>query len=80
MKCHHLNPSMPYLAAHADAARRLKLGQRQRQCPTCRRWLWPTSFFSKSLPRATKYGNVRLERNFAALPLICICMGLRVDY
>jgi len=42
MKCHHLNPSLPYLAGHADADRRLKLGQKQRQCPVCQKWIWPT--------------------------------------
>lgn len=31
----------PYLASHEDAQRRLKRGERQQQCKTCRLWIWP---------------------------------------
>lgn len=30
-----------YLAWHADADRRAKRGEKQRQCPDCKRWYWP---------------------------------------
>lgn len=56
MTCHHRN--LPYREAHADAQRRLKLGQRQSQCPVCKLWAWPTRFFPQS-PNPAKIGKVR---------------------
>lgn len=40
MKCHHKPTGLPYVAAHVDADRRLKRGERQQQCPVCRKWFW----------------------------------------
>jgi len=34
-------PTLPYIAAHADAQRRMRKGQRQVYCKTCKRWKWP---------------------------------------
>lgn len=31
----------PYMQAHADAQRRLGLGQKQVYCKTCKRYQWP---------------------------------------
>lgn len=31
----------PYLASHEDALKRMKRGERQQQCPTCKLWIWP---------------------------------------
>jgi len=31
---------MPYLAEAEDAQRRLKRGERQRQCAGCKLWFW----------------------------------------
>lgn len=32
---------LPYCAAHADADRRIKRGERQIWCRLCLRWKWP---------------------------------------
>jgi hypothetical protein len=34
-------PNLSYLAFHADAERRTKAGQVQKQCPVCKLWRWP---------------------------------------
>lgn len=36
--------SIQYIAGIADADRRHKAGQRQRQCPECNKWVWPDLF------------------------------------
>jgi hypothetical protein len=40
----HRRKELPYLAWHADAEYRDKIGQQQRQCPDCKLWLWPDEF------------------------------------
>lgn len=37
---HHRPDTLDYLTFHADAERREKLGQKQIQCPDCKRWFW----------------------------------------
>jgi hypothetical protein len=32
---------MGYIAAHLDAQRRLKAGEKQEQCSICGLWCWP---------------------------------------
>lgn len=45
-KCKH-NPilsEMGYLSAHAEAERRMKKGQKQKQCPTCKLWFFKDEY------------------------------------
>lgn len=44
VKCKHRTSKLPYLAAHADAKRRMRRGQKQRKCPVCRKWIWENEF------------------------------------
>jgi hypothetical protein len=49
--CEYHNPDwLDYLTFFADAERREKLGQRQIQCPDCKRWFWRHELGEK--PRA----------------------------
>lgn len=36
----HRPKTLGYVAAHEDAERRMKRGEKQTQCPVCKRWLW----------------------------------------
>jgi hypothetical protein len=35
---------MGYIAAHNEAERRMKKGQKQKQCPVCHLWFFPDEF------------------------------------
>ena len=35
---------MGYLAAQSEAERRMKAGQKQKQCPVCHLWFFPDEF------------------------------------
>ncbi len=37
----HTSTLLPFMAAQADAAERLRRGEQQVQCPHCLLWLWP---------------------------------------
>lgn len=40
-RCHwHKQDRLGYVAFFDDCERREKLGQKQRKCPTCKRWIW----------------------------------------
>lgn len=41
---HRPEPRLPYLAAHADAVRRMERGEVQRRCPACGLLAWESSF------------------------------------
>jgi hypothetical protein len=44
---------MPYMAAHADAHKRMKKGERQVYCTTCQRWKWQHELCSIAVTRPT---------------------------
>lgn len=59
---HHRKLTLGYSDAIADAAERAKRGERQRQCPTCRLWLWPDEFGEATATRVA----VRTDHERAA--------------
>lgn len=46
-RCRHVISTLPYLAFHADADRRMKRGEKQRKCPVCQKWIWETEYRKK---------------------------------
>lgn len=44
-----------YLFRAEDAERRYKLGQRQRKCKCCKRWLWPGEYRKHGKQRKGKH-------------------------
>ena len=40
----HRRLRLPYLAWHEEAERRAKRGMKQRQCPTCKLWMWSDEY------------------------------------
>ena len=46
-------PRLSYIAAHADAKRRMDHGERQVFCETCRRWKWQDELCDKSITTLT---------------------------
>ena len=53
---HRKPPRLPYIAAHADARKRMKRGQGQQYCPHCRRWIWG-EFWHAPAPRREAEGE-----------------------
>lgn len=43
--CVHRNSTLGYLAAHADADKRMKRGEKQRKCPVCLKWIWESEYY-----------------------------------
>lgn len=43
--CLHLKSNLSYLAAHSDAQRRMKRGEKQRKCPICLKWIWESEYY-----------------------------------
>ncbi len=59
--CHALGLS--YMAAHADARRRMKRNQRQVFCETCQRWKWPNQLCPDARTRPCVATNTTKEAN-----------------
>lgn len=43
-KCPHPPPLTDPMAIHLDAQRRIKAGEKQRECPVCGDWVWQALF------------------------------------
>jgi len=48
----HQPLKLDYWGSHADAQRRMRLGQRQRQCSDCKLWFWHCEWGRKPRQRS----------------------------
>lgn len=45
-KCPHDEPpDLGYVSSLDDATRRRRKGERQKQCPVCKRWIWYSFYY-----------------------------------
>ena len=56
-------PELSYMAAHADARRRMKQNQRQVFCRVCQRWKWQLCEFAETqaMGAIAVYAEAELE-------------------